>query len=223
MGVYCFEISPHEVQHAVIPTHIVTTTDLVQIHAPSSPNKCIHPRSTHTHLESKCENGSSENRNHFQRRNSRRSRTRMSQARNPLRATYTCAAVTCESPCSLGPSHRAAARFGARTTRMQDIVGVETISQRRASPQSERRVSRGTQHLSGMTLASREISTFCDRWSDPLGSARSLSLATAASNWSCTCTIPSARAELQTPCMHQCVHLAGHPAIADDRCQADYL
>ena len=50
-----------------------------RIHAPSSPNKCIHPRSTHTHLESKCENGSSEDRNHFQCRNSRRSRTRMSQ------------------------------------------------------------------------------------------------------------------------------------------------
>ena len=79
MGVYCFDISPHEVQHAVVPTHIVTTTDLVQIHAPSSPNKCIHPRPTHTHLERECENDSSENRNHFQRRNSRRSRTCMSQ------------------------------------------------------------------------------------------------------------------------------------------------
>ena len=71
--------APHELQHAAIPTHIVTTTDLVQIHAPSSPNKCIRPRSTHTHLEKECENDSSENINHFQHRNSRQSRTRMSQ------------------------------------------------------------------------------------------------------------------------------------------------
>ena len=56
MGVYCFDISPHEVQHAAIPAHIVTTTDLIQIHAPNSPNKCILSHSTHTHLESECEN-----------------------------------------------------------------------------------------------------------------------------------------------------------------------
>ena len=179
MGVYCFEISPHEVQHAVIPTYIVTTTDLVQIHAPSSPNKCIHPHSTYTHLERE-----SVRVIHLRTETTFSAATpggRGRACRSPLRATYTCAAVTCESPCSLGPSHRAAARFGARTTRMRDTVGVETISQRREGPQSERRVSWGTQHLSGTTLASREISTFCGRWSDRLGSARSLSLATAAS------------------------------------------
>ena len=142
---------------------------------------------------------------------------------SPLRVAYTCATVTCGSPCSLGSSYRAAARFGARTTRVRDTVGVETISQRRESPQPERRLSWGTQHLYGTTLASREISTFCGRWGDRPGSARSLSLATAARKWSCTCRIPSARAEVQTPCMHQCVHLAGHRAIAADRCRADYL
>ena len=50
-----------------------------RIHAPSSPNKCIHPRSTHTHLESEYENDSSDNINHFQRRYSRQSRTCMPQ------------------------------------------------------------------------------------------------------------------------------------------------
>ena len=139
---------------------------------------------------------------------------------SPLRTAYTCAAVTCGSPCSLGSSYRAAARFGARTTRMRDTVGVEAISQRRESPQPERRLSWRTQQLSGTALASREISTFCGRWSARLGSARSLSLATAASNRSCTCTVPSVGAESQTPCMHQCVHLVGHPAIPDDHCRA---
>ena len=64
------------------------------------------------------------------------------------------------------------------TTRMRDTVGVETISQRREIPQPERRLSWRTQQLSGTALASREISTFCGRWSARLGSARSLSLAT---------------------------------------------
>ena len=99
---------------------------------------------------------------------------------SPLRAAYTCATITCGSPCSLGSSHRAAARFGARTTRMRDTVGVETISQRRESPQTGRRLSWGTQQLSGTALASREISTFCGRWGARLGFARSLGLATAA-------------------------------------------
>ena len=73
MGVYCFKISNHGVQHAVVTMHIVTEADLVQIHAPSSPNKCILPRSTHTHLESECENETSDSTNVFQRHHSRQS------------------------------------------------------------------------------------------------------------------------------------------------------
>ena len=110
MGVYCFEISPQEVQHAVIPTHVVTTTDLVRIHAPSSPNKCIHPRSTHTHLERESENDSCENRNHFQHRNSQRSRTRMS------KSTARCVYVRSSNLCvPLLPSSQ-------HTERLHDLV-----------------------------------------------------------------------------------------------------
>ena len=64
MGVYCFKISNHGVQHAVITMHIVSEADLVQIHA---------PRSTHTHLESECDNETSDSTNVFQRHHSRQS------------------------------------------------------------------------------------------------------------------------------------------------------
>ena len=73
MGVYCFKISNHGVQHAVVTMHIVTEAKLVRIRAPSSRNKCILPRSTHTHLESECDNETSDSTNVFQRHHSRQS------------------------------------------------------------------------------------------------------------------------------------------------------
>ena len=73
MGVYCFKISNHGVQHAVVTMHIATEAELVRIHAPSSRNKCILPRSTHTHLESECDNETSDSTNVFQRHHSRQS------------------------------------------------------------------------------------------------------------------------------------------------------
>jgi len=71
MGVYCFKNSDHGVQHKVTTLHVVSEADLIQIHALSSPNKCILPRSTHTHLESECENETFDNSSDFQRRHSR--------------------------------------------------------------------------------------------------------------------------------------------------------
>ena len=70
MGVYYFKISDHGVQHKVKTLHIVSEADLIRIHALSSPNKCILPRSTHTHLESECENETFDNSYDFQRRHS---------------------------------------------------------------------------------------------------------------------------------------------------------
>ena len=74
MGVYCFKIIDHGAQHAVVTMYIISEADFVRIHASSSPNKCILPRSTHTYLESECENKTSDSTNVLQRHHSRQSR-----------------------------------------------------------------------------------------------------------------------------------------------------
>ena len=98
MDVYCFKISNHGVQHAVVTMHIVSEAELVRIHAPSSRNKCILPRSTHTHLESKCDNETSDSTNVFS------ATTRDNQQFTciiPLQAVYTCVAAVFVLLCSL--------------------------------------------------------------------------------------------------------------------------
>ena len=98
MGVYCFKISDHGVQHKVTTLHIVSEADLIRIHTLSSSNKCILPRSTHTHLESECENEISDSRNDSS------SATRGSQeftCNIPLQAVYMCVATVCVPPYSL--------------------------------------------------------------------------------------------------------------------------
>ena len=100
MGVYCCKISKHGVQHELVTMHIVTESDLVRIHAPSSRNKCILPRSTHTHLESECDNELK----HLTAQTIFSATTRGSQQFTcsiPLQSVYTCAAAVCVSPCSL--------------------------------------------------------------------------------------------------------------------------
>ena len=102
MGIYCFKISDHGVQHTVTTLHVISEADLIRIHALSSPNKCILPRSTHTHLENECENETSDSKHNFQQRHSRQSTlTQQSTCNTPLQAAYKCAATVCASPCSL--------------------------------------------------------------------------------------------------------------------------
>ena len=73
MGVYCFKISNHGAQHAVVTMHIASEAELVRIHAPSPRDKCIRPRPTHTHREGGCGSGTSGSTNVFHRHHSRQS------------------------------------------------------------------------------------------------------------------------------------------------------
>ena len=200
MGIYCFKISDHGVQHAVTTLHVISEADLVRIHAPSSSNKCIHPRSPHTHLESESENDSYENRNHSQRRNSRRSRTRMSES------TVRCVYVRSSNLCVLllpGNQHtKRLHEFVHEGQRIWLPVGIRLLANAVRSCCNTCHQSSWRLQLSATTLTSREISAFCGRWNDWLGPARSLSLTMIANQRSCKSVTQLAGTELQTPCMH---------------------
>ena len=220
MGVYCFKISNHGVQHAVVTMHIVTEADLIRIHAPSSRNECILPRPTHTHLESECDNETSYSTNVFQRHYSRQSTVHVQYP------TTSCVYVRSSSLCvPLLPGNQHTERLHNLVHEWQRIwlpVDLGLLANAVHRHRDVCRQSLWRLQLSAMTLTSREISAFCGRWNNQLGSARSLPLTMTANGRSCENTMPLAETELLTSSTHWCIDLSGHPAIADDRCWADH-
>ena len=98
MGVYCFKISNHGIQHAVVTMHIVTEADQSEsVHlAPETSAFSLAPR-THIsranviikHLTAQTLfSATTRDRQQFT-------------CRIPLQAVYICAAAVCVSPCSL--------------------------------------------------------------------------------------------------------------------------